>query len=169
MAYSKNAPFRADVVGSFLRPDVLKQARADFAAGVIDAGALRAVEDHGHVQLGQRGGVHVGVDGGGNIPAMKQLGQQGIILPFQLGRGGDIAVGGGIRVQIQRAEAAHAQRVDVPTVKKSLHGRHRYRRFLGGDGHSFQFLAGLVKGGQHHFGAAGFQCANRHERSFFPE
>ena len=45
MAYSKNAPFRADVVGSFLRPDVLKQARADFAAGVIDASALRAVED----------------------------------------------------------------------------------------------------------------------------
>ena len=45
MAYIKNAPFRADVVGSFLRPDVLKQARADFAAGVIDAGALRAVED----------------------------------------------------------------------------------------------------------------------------
>ena len=45
MAYSKNAPFRADVVGSFLRPDVLKQARADFAAGVNDAGALRAVED----------------------------------------------------------------------------------------------------------------------------
>ena len=26
MAYIKNAPFRADVVGSFLRPDVLKQA-----------------------------------------------------------------------------------------------------------------------------------------------
>lgn len=45
MAYIKNAPFRADVVGSFLRPDVLKQARADFAAGVIDEAALRAVED----------------------------------------------------------------------------------------------------------------------------
>ncbi len=39
------APFRADVVGSFLRPDVLKRARADFEAGVIDAAALRAVED----------------------------------------------------------------------------------------------------------------------------
>ena len=38
-------PFRADVVGSFLRPDVLKRARADFEAGVIDAAALRAVED----------------------------------------------------------------------------------------------------------------------------
>ena len=38
-------PFRADVVGSFLRPDVLHRARADFNAGVIDAVALRAVED----------------------------------------------------------------------------------------------------------------------------
>ena len=28
MTYSKNAPFRADVVGSYLRPDELKQARA---------------------------------------------------------------------------------------------------------------------------------------------
>ena len=38
-------PFRADVVGSFLRPDVLHRARADFEAGVIDAAALKAVED----------------------------------------------------------------------------------------------------------------------------
>ena len=38
-------PFRADVVGSFLRPDVLKRARADFEAGVIDAATLKAVED----------------------------------------------------------------------------------------------------------------------------
>ena len=45
MAYSHNAPFRADVVGSYLRPAELKQARADFAAGAIDAAALKAVED----------------------------------------------------------------------------------------------------------------------------
>ena len=45
MAYSKNAPFRADVVGSYLRPAELKQARADFAAGTIDAAGLKAVED----------------------------------------------------------------------------------------------------------------------------
>ena len=32
MPYTHNAPFRYDVVGSFLRPDVLKQARADHAA-----------------------------------------------------------------------------------------------------------------------------------------
>ena len=45
MTYSKNAPFRADVVGSYLRPDELKQARADYAAGIIDAAGLKAVED----------------------------------------------------------------------------------------------------------------------------
>ena len=46
MTYSQNAPFRADVVGSYLRPAELKQARADFAAGKIDEAALKAVEDN---------------------------------------------------------------------------------------------------------------------------
>lgn len=66
MAYSKNAPFRADVVGSFLRPDVLKQARADFAAGVIDTGALRALEDEAIRDLVAKqkaAGLHVITDG----------------------------------------------------------------------------------------------------------
>src|ERR1700684_3296147 len=38
-------PFRADHVGSLLRPPVLLEARARFAAGEIDASQLRAVED----------------------------------------------------------------------------------------------------------------------------
>lgn len=66
MAYIKNAPFRADVVGSFLRPDVLKQARADFAAGVIDEAALRAVEDEAIRDLvvkQKAAGLHVITDG----------------------------------------------------------------------------------------------------------
>ena len=45
MTVENNAPFRCDIVGSFLRPDVLKQARADFAAGTIDAAQLKTVED----------------------------------------------------------------------------------------------------------------------------
>lgn len=40
-----SAPFRADIVGSFLRPEAIKQAREQFAAGEIDATALRLVED----------------------------------------------------------------------------------------------------------------------------
>jgi 5-methyltetrahydropteroyltriglutamate--homocysteine methyltransferase len=38
-------PFRADHVGSLLRPPQLLEARDDFAAGRIDAPALRATED----------------------------------------------------------------------------------------------------------------------------
>jgi 5-methyltetrahydropteroyltriglutamate--homocysteine methyltransferase len=38
-------PFRADHVGSLLRPPEVLQAREDFAAGRIDAAAKRAVED----------------------------------------------------------------------------------------------------------------------------
>ena len=38
-------PNRYDVVGSFLRPARLKQAREDFNAGAIDAEALKAIED----------------------------------------------------------------------------------------------------------------------------
>jgi 5-methyltetrahydropteroyltriglutamate--homocysteine methyltransferase len=38
-------PFRADHVGSLLRPPELRKARDDFAAGKITAGELRAVED----------------------------------------------------------------------------------------------------------------------------
>ncbi len=40
-----HAPFRADIVGSFLRPAELKDARAKFAQGDIDAAQLRTVED----------------------------------------------------------------------------------------------------------------------------
>ncbi len=38
-------PFRADHVGSLLRPPALRAARDDFAAGRIEAGQLRAIED----------------------------------------------------------------------------------------------------------------------------
>ena len=40
-----NAPFRADIVGSFLRPQAVKDARAAYVAGKLDASGLKAVED----------------------------------------------------------------------------------------------------------------------------
>ena len=40
-----NPVYRAEVVGSFLRPAALKYARQQFKAGEIDARQLRAVED----------------------------------------------------------------------------------------------------------------------------
>ena len=42
---SKNTPFRYDYVGSFLRPEKLKKARADFEAGKITREQLKEVED----------------------------------------------------------------------------------------------------------------------------
>lgn len=41
----KTPPFRADHVGSLLRPQVLKEARAQKKDGKIDAAQLKAVED----------------------------------------------------------------------------------------------------------------------------
>src|SRR5262245_49778085 len=45
MTLRDTPPFRADHVGSLLRPPELHQARADFADGKIDADRLREVED----------------------------------------------------------------------------------------------------------------------------
>jgi methionine synthase II (cobalamin-independent) len=45
MSQRTTPPFRADHVGSLLRPAALKEARAQFAKREIDAAALKAVED----------------------------------------------------------------------------------------------------------------------------
>ena len=45
MTDTSGPPFRADHVGSLLRPQDLLEARARFAAGEIDAAELRDVED----------------------------------------------------------------------------------------------------------------------------
>ena len=45
MATRTRPPFRADHVGSLLRPERLHQARAEFKAGRLDSGGLKAVED----------------------------------------------------------------------------------------------------------------------------
>ncbi len=45
MTQRSKPPFRADHVGSLLRPASLKEARAKFAKGEIDRAALKAVED----------------------------------------------------------------------------------------------------------------------------
>jgi 5-methyltetrahydropteroyltriglutamate--homocysteine methyltransferase len=45
MSQRTKPPFRADHVGSLLRPAALKQAREQYAKGAIDAAALKTVED----------------------------------------------------------------------------------------------------------------------------
>jgi 5-methyltetrahydropteroyltriglutamate--homocysteine methyltransferase len=66
MSAPATPPFRADHVGSLLRPPELRQARDDFAAGKITAGQLRAVEDQairGAVALQREVGLRSVTDG----------------------------------------------------------------------------------------------------------
>jgi 5-methyltetrahydropteroyltriglutamate--homocysteine methyltransferase len=59
-------PFRADHVGSLLRPEEVQHARAEFKAGRIDASALRAIEDEairGVIELQRAVGLQTVTDG----------------------------------------------------------------------------------------------------------
>jgi methionine synthase II (cobalamin-independent) len=51
---SKNAPFKFDIVGSFLRPDYLKQARSNFTEGKISKEELKEIEDKAIIDLIQK-------------------------------------------------------------------------------------------------------------------
>ncbi len=66
MSARTTPPFRADHVGSLLRPPELLAARADFAAGRITAGPLRDAEDAaitGVVAMQQQAGLQSATDG----------------------------------------------------------------------------------------------------------
>lgn len=63
---SVNPPFRADVVGSFLRPAALHEARHEHAAGDLATRALRGVEDDAIADLVQKqkhAGLQLATDG----------------------------------------------------------------------------------------------------------
>ncbi|HEV7132586.1 MAG TPA: 5-methyltetrahydropteroyltriglutamate--homocysteine S-methyltransferase [Gaiellaceae bacterium] len=66
MSRRTSPPFRADHVGSLLRPAALLKARDDFAAGTIDAAELRAIEDDAireAVKLQEDAGLQAATDG----------------------------------------------------------------------------------------------------------
>ena len=66
MSLRTTPPFRADHVGSLLRPPELLQAREDHAAGRIDADELRGVEDEAIrdvVRMQQEVGLQAATDG----------------------------------------------------------------------------------------------------------
>ena len=65
-AHQQYAGFKADHVGSFLRPQRIKQARLDFAAGKIDRAELTQIENEEILKLVEQQkqhGVHAITDG----------------------------------------------------------------------------------------------------------
>jgi 5-methyltetrahydropteroyltriglutamate--homocysteine methyltransferase len=66
MSVRESPPFRADHVGSLLRPPALARARAAFKAGEIEADDLREVEDEaiaGVIELQRQAGLRTVTDG----------------------------------------------------------------------------------------------------------
>jgi 5-methyltetrahydropteroyltriglutamate--homocysteine methyltransferase len=66
MSLRTEPPFRADHVGSLLRPAEVQHARAEFKAGRIDASALRGAEDEairGVIELQRAAGLQTVTDG----------------------------------------------------------------------------------------------------------
>lgn len=63
---SIHAPYRYDIVGSFLRPEYLRHARAEFEAGRLSHEALKEVEDRAITDLVNKekaAGLHIITDG----------------------------------------------------------------------------------------------------------
>ena len=121
-------PFRADHVGSLLRPAALTQARADFKAGTIDADALRAAEDEairGAIALQHDVGLKDATDG--------EFRRHSWHMDFILQLGG-ISEGGGeapARAVQERGgrlrvrAAGHGDRRQDHPARHDLHGRLR--------------------------------------------
>ena len=62
----QNAPFKCDVVGSFLRPDYLKEARKEYTSGIITKEKLTEIENKAITELIQKqkeAGLQVITDG----------------------------------------------------------------------------------------------------------
>ena len=66
MSKTITSPYRYDFVGSFLRPENLKQARKDYSDGIISKEQLTAVEDEEIRKLEKKkkaAGYHIITDG----------------------------------------------------------------------------------------------------------
>jgi methionine synthase II (cobalamin-independent) len=136
MAQRSTPPFRADHVGSLLRPDSLMKAREDFAAGNIDADELHAVEDEAireAVEMQRDVGLRSATDG--------EFRRATWHMDFIYELGGINKVQGDIKVEFRNAEgtieftpaAIHVD--DRVTLERPIFGDDfEYLRSVAGDG-----------------------------------
>ncbi|HET7051002.1 MAG TPA: 5-methyltetrahydropteroyltriglutamate--homocysteine S-methyltransferase [Solirubrobacteraceae bacterium] len=128
-------PFRADHVGSLLRPPELLKARDDFKAGKITAEQLRAVEDDAIrdvVKLQRDVGLQSATDG--------EFRRASWHMDFIYQIGGISTAPGDIKVQFRNAEGVIEWKPAALHVGEKLHLDHTIF------GEDFQFLQGLVSG-----------------------
>jgi 5-methyltetrahydropteroyltriglutamate--homocysteine methyltransferase len=128
-------PFRADHVGSLLRPPQLLKAREEFQDGTIDALKLRAVEDDAIrdvVKLQRDVGLQSATDG--------EFRRASWHMDFIYQIGGISTAPGDIKVQFRNADGVIEWKPAALHVGEKLHLDHT---IFGDD---FQFLQGLVSG-----------------------
>lgn len=128
-------PFRADHVGSLLRPPALLRARVDHAAGTIDGAALRRIEDTAVAQV---------------VRLQEDIGLQGVtdgefrrldwLMDFKYG------IGGVEQIQAEAVKVAFKWEtggVDWTFVPYRVASRLRYRDCIFGD--DFAYLRSVAR------------------------
>ena len=120
-----------------------------------------------HRVFRQRRRVHIRVDARRHTQRILERRHQWIIDPLFFRRFGDVAVSRRSRIQVKRAERADSQRLDVEfpdKIHNLRHGHIRRERLKTG---ALEHAALRIADRADHFGAARFQCANKHKPSSF--
>jgi 5-methyltetrahydropteroyltriglutamate--homocysteine methyltransferase len=133
MALRDTPPFRADHVGSLLRPQELHQARADFTAGKIKADELRGIEDEAIrdiVRLQEEVGLRSATDG--------EFRRATWHMDFIYQLGGIAPADGQIKVHFRNADGD----IDFSTAALGVNEKIRLQDTIFGD--HFTFLKGLT-------------------------
>lgn len=120
-----------------------------------------------HRVFRQRRRVHIRVDARRHTQRILERRHQWIIDPLFFRRFGDVAVSRRSRIQVKRAERADSQRLDVEfpdKIHNLRHGHIRRERLKTG---ALEHAALRITDRADHFGAARFQCANKHKPSSF--
>jgi methionine synthase II (cobalamin-independent) len=130
-------PFRADHVGSLLRPPELLTARSEFEAGRLDTASLRAAEDDAirdAVKLQREVGLQTATDG--------EFRRATWHMDFIYELGGIEQAPGDLKVQFQGEQGTVEWTPAALQVTEKLHLDHT---IFGG---AFEFLQGVVEPGQ---------------------
>ena len=143
----------------------MQHAMEQFSAAhdaAADAGADGDVDDVFQTlgrsigDFSEQGSVHIGIKTDGDLQRLPKSADDIVVGPARFRCCGDIAVSGGSRIQIQRAEAGDAQSCDLLILEIVNDLRDRFFRKSCGNGDLLQDLSVFIADSTHHFGAAGF-------------
>ena len=132
-------------------------ARAD---GDIDSAVHSLRRAPGH--LSQHRAVHVRIKAHRHAQGLLERTYDIAVLPARLGCLRDVAIGGGLLIQVKGAEASDAQRFDVPVLIVAYDVLKRFLRLSGRERDPVLHNPILITDRTYHFRAAGLDSSNQH-------